>query len=131
MTRRILALTLTAILSGSCFGQAQPSGSPSPKEQVRTITANSRVEVKFIDDSKQRGRIGEVSDTGFVLTHEKNKQMDKVQVAFVQVKAVKQVSERESHKHRNILIGVGIGVGVVVALGVAYAMALGKLGHST
>jgi hypothetical protein len=127
----MLALILTSILSGGCFGQVQPSGSPSPKEQVRTIAANSRVEVKFVDGSKQRGRISEVSDTGFLLTHEENKRMDKLQVAFVQVKAVKQVNERESHKQRNILIGVGIGVGVVIVLVVAYAVALGKLGHST
>jgi hypothetical protein len=103
-TQRILALLLTAVLAATCFGKTQPS----PQEQVRAIAANSPVEVKLLDGSTQRGWIGEVSDTGFVLAQEKNHQLANSQQSFVQVKAVKQVKDVKRHKVRNILIGVGV-----------------------
>jgi hypothetical protein len=45
------------------------------------------VEVRFMDGAKLRGWIGEVSDTGFVLSHEVKRQLTKSQVAFNQVRA--------------------------------------------
>jgi hypothetical protein len=103
-TRRILALALISLFAATCFGKTQPS----PQDQVRAIAANSPVEVKFVDGSTQRGWIGEVSDTGFVLAQEKNHQLANSQESFVQVKAVKQVKDVKTHKVRNILIGVGV-----------------------
>jgi hypothetical protein len=82
------ALLLILLLSANCLAHAQPSGGSFPKEQVRAMAANSQVEVKFIDGSRQRGRISEVSDTGFVLNRERNNQIEKSQVAFVQIEAV-------------------------------------------
>lgn len=129
MTRRMLALALTTLLSRGCFGQTQASGPPSAQEQVRAIAANSPVEVKYLDNSKQRGWIGEVSDTGFVLSHEQNKQMEKSQVTFTQVKTVKQLNDIHGHKRRNIAIAVGVGVAVAVSIAVVYALALSKLAN--
>ncbi|MBI3665888.1 MAG: hypothetical protein HY236_06630 [Acidobacteria bacterium] len=120
MTTQILAVVLTALLSGNCFGRTQSSNRPSPKEQVRAIDTRSPVEVRFIDGSKLRGWIGEVSDTGFVLSHEKKRQLTNSQVAFNQIKAVKQVkSVKPSHTARNVLIGVGI---TVVAIGIIFGI---------
>jgi hypothetical protein len=108
-TRQILALVLAALLSGNCFGQGQPSSRPSPKEQATVIAANSPVEVKFVDGSKQRGWISEVSDAGFVLRHKRNNQMEMSKVSFTQVVAVKQIKDvKPAHTTRNIFIGVGI-----------------------
>lgn len=116
MTRRILALLLAYLLS-SCFGQGQPSSGPSPKEQASAIAANSPVEVKFVDGSKERGWIGEVSDAGFVLSHETKHRMENSQISFTQVEAVKQVKDvKPVHKTRNILIGVGIVFGALAIL---------------
>jgi hypothetical protein len=116
MTRRILALVLAPLLSG-CFGQVQPLSRPTPHEQASAIAADSPVEVTFVDGSKQRGWIGEVSDAGFVLTHEKKRQMEKSQLTFAQVQAVKQVKDvKPVHKTRNILIGVGIVFGALAIL---------------
>lgn len=116
MTRQILTLVLVSLLSGS-LGQGQTSGGPSPKEQANAIAANSPVEVKFVDGSNQRGWIGEVSDAGFVLSHEKQHRMEKAQISFAQVQAVKQVKEvKPVHKTRNIFIGVGIVFGAFAIL---------------
>jgi hypothetical protein len=127
LTRRMFALMLILFLSGNCLVHAQPSGGPVPKEQVRAMAANSQVEVKFIDGSRQRGRISEVSDTGFVLNRERNNQIEKSQVAFVQIKTVKQVKDVKSHKTRNILVGVAIGVGIGIVVLVVIGEGMAKL----
>jgi hypothetical protein len=88
MTTKILAVVLSALLIGNCLGQSPSSNRPSPnREQVRALDTNSPVEVRFMDGAKLRGWIGEVSDTGFVLSHEVKRQLTKSQVAFNQVRA--------------------------------------------
>jgi hypothetical protein len=123
MTTKTLAVVLAALLSGNCLGQTQSSNRLSPKEQVGAIDTNSPVEVRFIDGSKLRGWIGKVSDTGFVLSHEKQHQLTNSQIAFNEIRAVKQVkSVKPSHTVRNVLIGVGItfaAIGIVFGVGVA------------
>jgi len=105
-------------LSLNCFGQT------SPKQQASAIASNSPVEVKFVDGIKQQGWISEVTDNGFVLTHEKKRLMEKTQVIFAQVTAVKQIKEvKPTHKTRNIFIGVGI---VWAVLTIISAAALGR-----
>lgn len=81
------------------------------------------MEVSFLSGSKLRGWISEVSDSGFVLSHEKRRRLEKSNVAFDQVRAVKQVkSVKSSHTTRNILIGVAIGlVAVAAVFGIAIA----------
>ncbi len=117
MTTRILAVVLAALLSGNCFGGTQSSNRPSPQDQVRAIDTNSPVEVRFMDGAKLRGRIGEISDTGFVLSHEVRRQLTKSQVAFDKVRAVRQVqSVKPSHTLRNVLIGVSITLGALTAI---------------
>jgi hypothetical protein len=115
MTREILAVGLAAMLSGGCFAQAQPSKLLTPNEQAHAIVANHPVEVQFLNGSHQRGLIDEVSDTGFVLSQDKKKQIEKLQVAFDQVKSVKPVNNvKPSHTTRNVLIVVGIGFFIFV-----------------
>ena len=123
MTTRILAVVPSALLIGNCFGQTPSSNPPSPKEQVRALDANSPAEVRFLDGTKLRGWIGEVSDTGFVWSPEVRRQLTKSQVAFNQVRAVKQVqSVKPSHTVRNVPTGVGItlaAIGIMFGVGVA------------
>jgi hypothetical protein len=117
MTRQMLALALTLLLSGNCFGWDQPPKGPSLQEQARAIAANSAVEVRFTDGSHRRGWISEVSDAGFVLSNENNSRIEKSQVAFAEIKDVKQVaSVKPSHTTRNILLGVGITIGSLMVL---------------
>lgn len=123
MTTKILAVVLAALLSGNCYGGPRSSNRPSPQDQVRAIDTNSPVEVRFMDGAKLRGWIGEISDTGFVLSHEVRRQSTKSQVAFDQVRAVKQVqSVKPCHTVRNVLIGVSIplaAVGIIFGIFVA------------
>jgi hypothetical protein len=123
MTTQLLAVLLAALLSGNCFGRTQTSNRPSPEEQVRALDTHTPVEVRFVDGSKLRGWIGEVSPTGFLLSHETNHQLTNSQVAFDQVRAVKQVGNvKPSHTIRNVLIGVGItvaAIGIIFGIGVA------------
>jgi hypothetical protein len=118
MTRHILAVLLIGVLSGNCYGQAQPSKHAQPIEQAGAIPANSAVEVKFVVGATRRGWISDVSDSGFVLSQEVNHQMTKSSITFVQVKSVRQVANaKPAHTTRNILIGVGIAVVGLMALG--------------
>lgn len=118
MTRQILVWLLTALLTLGGLGQAQTSSRLSPKEQANAIAVNSPVEVKFVSGSTQQGWISEISDTGFVLSHERHHQMEKSQVTFVQIQTVKQIKEvKPRHTTRNILIGVGILWGVLTIIG--------------
>ncbi len=123
MTSKTLAVVLAALLSGNCFGQVPSSNRPSPKEQVLAIDTNSPVEVRFMDGARLRGWIGEVSDTGFELSHEARRQLTKSQVAFNQIRAVKQVQSVEpSHTVRNVLIGASstlAAIGIIFGIGVA------------
>jgi hypothetical protein len=120
MIHRILAVFLTVLLSGNCLADDPTSNRPSPEQQVRALDTHSPVEVRFADGSKLRGWMGEVSATGFVLSHEKDHQLTNSQVAFSQIKTVKQVGSVEpSHTLRNVLIGVVI---TVVAIGVAFGV---------
>ena len=123
MTRQIFVVVLAALLSGNCFGRPQSSNQFSPEEQVRAAGTHSPVEVRFIDGTKLRGWIGEVSDTGFVLSHERKHRLTNSRVAFNQIRAVRQVkSVKPSHAARNLLLGVGIAlaaIGVIFGIGVA------------
>jgi hypothetical protein len=115
MGRRILVLALATSLTTTCFGLS------SPQEQVRALATNTPVEVKFVDGSRQRGRISGVSDTGFVLKGQT--------IPYSQVQTVK---ELKNHKKRNILIAVGVvvTVGLVVAIIWAASTAAVLGGHN-
>jgi hypothetical protein len=121
----MLAIALAALLSGNCPGQTQPSSRPSPREPLRTIRPNSPVEVRFLDGSKLRGWLGEVSDSGFTLSHENKGRLENSRVGFDRVRSVKQVkSVKPGHTARNIPIGVGIAlvaIGTVAGIGVMLA----------
>ena len=126
LTSQILAVLLTALLGADCQGGAQVSNRLSLEQQVRSLDTRSPVEVRFLDGSKLRGWMGEVSETGFALSHEQNRQLTVSNVAFAQVSAVKQVKTvKPGHTARNILIGVGV---TVVAIGVIFGIYLAQNG---
>jgi hypothetical protein len=67
-----------------------------------------------------------VSNAGFAFL---DARAQKQQIAFDDIASVKQVGV--SHVKRNVLICVGVAAAAAVIPFVAYALALGKLGHST
>jgi hypothetical protein len=129
MTKLLLAVTLVVLLLAFGAGPAmaqQRSGSATVQEQVRELDSGRAVEVRFLNGERLRGWISEVSNSGFTLSHEVKKHLEKTPVSFDQVKWVKQVnSVKPSHTARNIVIGVVI---AVVAIGVAFGIAWSQTG---
>jgi len=120
MKKPILTLMLCALVVRA----TEPVPIP---DQVRAIAANTPVEVRFQDGAKLRGWVGEVSDSGFVLSHEAKQQLERKDVGFREVRSVKVVkSVHPSHTTRNVLIGVAIGV-VVIGGTLAAIVASGPL----
>lgn len=126
MTKRACAILLSVMLAGASFGQTRLPKGASPQEQTRAIDPGSPVEVRFLDRSKLRGWISEVSESGFALSHEKMKHLEKSQIAFSQVKSVRQIKNvMPRHTVRNILIGFGIGmmaIGAIVGISIAHGL---------
>jgi hypothetical protein len=130
MLKQAISCFLVVTLANSfCLAQTRPAGLVTVAERIRSIPPDSPVELRLVDGSKLRGWIGEVSDTGFVLTRQMKNGLEKNDIRFQQTQTVKQVkSVKPAHTTRNILIGVGIGVVVIGGLLLA-AVASGPLGH--
>lgn len=109
--RQALAILLITVLAAPC--SAGPKRH-SVKEQVVTIARDAAVEVRFTDGSKQKGRLGSVSDSGFELQTERNGAITTEQVAFERVKSVKGLRHESTGRSigRTVLI-TGIVVGTV------------------
>jgi len=123
--RQALSLTLTlAILTR--FAVAGPD-TASIAAQVVGMPLGTHVELRLKNKERIRGARGAVSDAGFALV---DAHAAERQIAFADIVSVKQLSA-QSHVRRNILIGAGIVVAAAVVVVIAYALALGKLGHST
>jgi hypothetical protein len=123
--RQALSATLTlAILMR--FAAAGPD-TASVTTQIVGIALGTQIELRLKSKERIRGARGAVSSTSFVLV---DAHAAERQIAFDDIISVKQVSG-QSHYRRNILICTGIMVAAVAVVGIAYALALGKLGHST
>ena len=123
--RQMFAVFLAILLANASI--AQPAFQSS-KEMVLKIPAGSPVEVRLTDNTKLRGRLGNVSDTGFELQAVKNGKVDTVQVAFDQLKSIKNTG-KESFGHslgKGFLIG-GIVVGAIFLVSVIFVAATGGI----
>ena len=126
MARQILATILVALLTGASVGQAQSTGRPSPKEQIREAESGTPAEVRFVNGTRVRGWVSEAGENGFVLSHETNRQLEKTDVSYSDVKSVKWIRNvKKTHTARNIVIGVVI---AVVAIGAACGIFIARNG---
>ena len=106
----VMAMVLVANLSSA--EPAHQGDSKSAKTRVLAIPMGSLVDVHLNDNEKIRGRMGEVSDEGFVIQAVRGIKVENRKIAFTDLKSLKPVGK--SHTTRNILLVAGIGVGVVV-----------------
>ena len=107
---------------------AQPPDSTSIKEQVLNIGQGSPVEVRLADKSKLRGRLGPVTDSGFELQTVKGSKIDTAQIAFDQVKSIKDTAKRSfGHSVGRGFLIAGIVIGVIFGIG-AIACVAGTCG---
>ncbi|MFN7934264.1 MAG: hypothetical protein U0R19_13120 [Bryobacteraceae bacterium] len=112
--RETIALFLVLTL---VYPQGATATQISPKEQAVTISRGNAVEVRFLDGSKLRGWIGEVSDTGFVLTTEK---AGVQQIRFDQLKSLRDM--KKTTFGRSLGRGYLIAIIVVVAIAVTFGI---------
>ena len=97
---------LSAFRGGS---QSTTTPKPTLKERVLAIPAGSMVEVRLNSKEKFRGRLGEVSNEGFIVKCAQGNQIDERKVAYDDVKSIKSVEGSPAGRTAvYILAGAGI-----------------------
>ena len=113
MLRSGISIILSALLiCGPVFAEKKPT----IKEQAVTVSAGSSVEVKLLNGQKLRGRMGEVSATGFVLQSVNGDKAVNRTISFDEAGSIRAVH----HTVRILLIVVGVVAAVAIAARVAY-----------
>jgi len=103
--------------------EAQVTRKPTLQEQVLEIPAGSLVDVRLKTKEKLHGRLGDVSNEGFMVKFAKRDRVEERKIAFGDVKSLKYV-EPGSKAGRTvvyILAGVGVALVCLLLLGVALA----------
>jgi hypothetical protein len=90
---------------------------PTLKEKLVSMPPQSYVEVRLLDKSKLRGRLGQITDEGFAVQVAQGNKIQNVNVSFDQVKSVKVVETKASKTGRGLLYALaGIGALFVVLI---------------
>lgn len=114
--RQPLAILLAFLLPLAALGQ--PANPIEIKSRILNISPGSSVEVRLLDKTKLRGRLGAISDTGFELQALQGTQINTQQITFERVKSIRDKG-RDSFGHslgRGFAIA-GIVVGVLIVIG--------------
>lgn len=126
MYRTICTLLASVlVLQPALYARAEAKSSPRPqeansqkptlKEKIVSLPAQSFVEVKLLDKSKLRGRLGEISNDAFALQVAQGDKIQSMSVSFDQVKSLKVVETQGSKAGRGLLYALaGIGALFVV-----------------
>jgi len=104
---------------------ASASQKPTLKEQVIQIPTGAQVEVRLLNKERIRGRLGDISDEGFTVLIAKGNQIETRQVAFGDVKSVKEVRKQRTALY--VFLGVAMTLGLLLAVG--YAIDAARDGH--
>ncbi len=119
--RKILSILLVVILSANVTYAAmatsagippQATKKPTLHEKVLEIPPGSRVQVRLKSKEKLRGRLGEVSDEGFVVQYAKGNQIEERTIGFDEVKSLK-VKKGGTSTAVWVLAGVVAGIGAL------------------
>jgi len=97
---------------------------PTLKETLLSIPPQSYVEVRLLDKSKLRGRLGEVTDEGFALQVAQGNKIQNVKVSFDQVKSIKSLEKKGTSAGKVIAYSLA-GIGVFFLALFIYAAATG------
>jgi hypothetical protein len=112
--RQVLSITLVLLLL-SPLASAQPRR--TLKEQAMGISPGSVVEVRLVDKTKLRGRLGPVSDRGFELQTVKEGKIDTVQITFAQAKSINDTTKKSfGHSVGKGFLIAGIVIGAVIGI---------------
>ena len=111
----VFILLLSGVRSGaanleeSSPAQAETTKKPTIKEQVLQIAVGTPTEVRLQNKEKLRGRMGTISDEGFVLQVAKGNQIEDRTISFTDVRSLK--------KREGWSTGTKVAVGVLAGLG--------------
>jgi len=101
-------------------GQEQTQAKPTVKERILEVPPGTMIEVRLLDKTKIKGRLGEITDQGFTLQTAQGNKIATQQIAFADLKSFKQVGGKGGHGWY-ILAGVGITVTVIVIAAIVVA----------
>jgi translation initiation factor IF-1 len=98
-------------------GQASTSHKLTLREKVFEIPPQTMVEVKLKNKEKVRGRLGEVSNEGFVVRVATGQRIEDRKIAFDDVKSMKKFEGNKALKvvgYSALVTGVVIGTAIVI-----------------
>ena len=127
--RQLLSILLVVILCATSTYAAKPPGSsasipaqvaqkPTLQEQVLEIPPGSLVVVRLKNKEKLRGRLGELSNEGFILKYTKGNEIKERKVSFDELKSIK--SKRGGSKVGKAVVYILAGVGVTFLVVIAF-----------
>src|SRR5205823_6265959 len=114
--REMLSIALVMLLlpNFNAASAASQVDSTAAKKEALAVPLGSVIEVRLKGNEKIRGRMGEVSEEGFVVQTAQNGKLENQKITFTDLKSIKLVGK--SHTTRNVLIVSGIGAVVFVAV---------------
>jgi len=123
LARRAIATALVAAFIGSTASAAGAPFSPQTgtekaptlKERVLAIPPNAMVQVKLRSKEKIKGRLGEVTNEGFVVQAATGDKIENQKISFNDVKSIKAIAGGKGARVASYII-IGAGVAVVVTL---------------
>ena len=119
----VLAWALLAPGAGFAAGQSSGDRKPTIRERVIAIPAGSIIEVRTNQKQKLVGRIGEVTNDGFLMQVARNDKVEAMTLPYPDVKSVKAIArpgETEGSKAGRtvayVILGGLAGIGALVLI---------------
>lgn len=118
----ILTIVLLATTASETWGNSLPAFAPSGaptrkqtamKERLLAVSPGTMIEVRLRNGQKMRGRLGEFSDEGFMLTTIEKQKVVKEKIAFAEMKSFRKV---EGGKAGRRVLWMLAGVGALVLI---------------
>lgn len=87
---------------------------PTIQEQVCALAVGTPVEVRLFDKRKLRGRLGDITGSGFVVQHAVKDKIETRTIDFKEVRAIKVIQREEMGRGGLIALSMLAGVGLLV-----------------
>ncbi len=133
MFRQVLAILLSCVVM---FAATDSALAATPEERTRklaekvsSIPEGSIVEVKTTDRQQLKGRIGQITETGFSVQTARNEKVETVAVEYKNTKSVKVVAMKDDHQQSGkstagwVLMGGLAALGTILVVAIAVALA--------
>jgi len=126
MFRQLLALTLSCAV---LFAATPEERTRKLAEKVSSIPEGAIVEVRTIDNQHLKGRIGQMTESGFSVQTVRNDKVETVAVEFTKAKSVKLLAMKDDQRGSGkktagwIVLGGLAALGTIVVVAVAVAAA--------